>query len=175
MKNIIIVFVISLTVVAQAAFGCDEQCLKEKAQAKHNVKFPSYLTWKYCEGIAVDFMTSAVRSLDSYRNNHFSTKYKGPLKNTRSFLVQRKDWLQECDDYLIKTKKSRVFNDTKTTTKIFTSIDNVSGEFQALIKGASYASNEDAQEVMNEKINTLFKQVEDHKTIMHLKGKYVVR
>lgn len=175
MKNILIVFVISMTVVAQAAFGCDEQCQREKAQAKYNVTFPSYLTWKYCEGIAVDFMTSAVRSLDSYRTNHFNTKYKGPLKNTRNFLVQRKDWLQECDDYLKKTKKSRVFNDTKTTQKIFASIDSVSGEFSALIKGSSYASSEEAQAVMNEKINTLFKQVEDHKTIMHLKGKYVVR
>ena len=175
MKKTVSLLIVSFTLFCQAAFGCDEQCLREKAQSTHNVTFPGYLTWKYCEGIAMDFMSSSMRSLDNYRSKHFNTKYKGPLKNTRSYLVQRKEWLKECDDYLSKTKNIRVFNDDKTTKQIFSSIDRVNSEFQALIKGASYSSDEEAKIVMDDKIDNLFKLVEDHKTIMHLKGKYVVR
>jgi len=175
MKKLISLTLISIVLVCQTAFGCDEKCLREKAQATHNITFPSYLTWKYCEGIAVDFMTSSMRSLDSYRSKHFGTKYKGPLKNTRSYLVQRKDWLKECDNYIQMTKNMRIFNDDKTTKQIFASIDRVNSEFLALIKGATYASDEEAKLVMDQKIDTLFKLVEDHKTILHLRGRYVVR
>ncbi len=175
MKKIICIALIAVTVISQQAYSCDEDCLREKAQATHSVTFPGYLTWKYCEGIAMDFMTSAVRSLDSYRSKHFNTKYKGPLKNTKNYLAQRKDWLLECDNYMKLTKESRIFNDDKTTQKIFASIDTVNGEFGALIQGASYSSDADAKEVMDQKIDTLFQLVEDHKTIMHLKGRYVVR
>lgn len=175
MKKLITLAVIGITLVCQQAYSCDENCLRDKAQAEHDVKFPAYLTWKYCEGIAMDFMTSTVRSLDNYRSKHFNTKYKGPLKNTKNYLAQRKDWLIECDDYIKLTKESRIFNDDKTTQKIFASIDSVDNEFGALISGSTYGSDEEAKEVMDEKVDTLFKLVEDHKTIMHLKGRYVVR
>lgn len=161
--------------VSSAAFACeDEQCLREKAQEKHNVKFPSYLTFKYCEGIAMDFMTSSMRSLDNYRSNHLDSKYKGPLKNTKNYLVQREEWLKECDDYLRMTKNIRIFNDDKTTKQIFASIDKVQAEFDALISGVQYAG-EDQFAVINDHFDKMFQLVEDHKHLMHLKGRYVVR
>lgn len=175
MKKLLSTALIGLTLICQQAFSCDENCLKEKAQATHGVTFPGYLSYKYCDGIAMDFMTSTMRSLDSYRTKHFNTKYKGPLKNTRNYLVQRKEWLLECDDYLAKVKGGRIFNDDKTTEAILANIDRVGSEFKALIEGASYATEDEAKEVMDEKIDTLFQMVEDHKTIMHLKGRYVVR
>jgi len=175
MKKFLSLSLLVFLVLGNAAFSCDESCLREKAEATHKAKFPSYLTWKYCEGIAMDFMSSAVRSLDNYRTKHFDTKFKGPLRNTRNYLVQRKEWLQECDDYLSKTKNTRVFTDTKTTKKIFNSIDSVNSEFAALIKGASYSNNADAKAVMDDKIDALFKHVDDHKTLLHLRGRYVVR
>lgn len=176
MKKLIPFFAIGIALICQASFACeDEACLREKAQTKYNVTFPSYLTQKYCEGITMDFMRSTVRSLDKYRSENFNTKYKGPLKNTRNYLVQRKEWLQECDDYLSKTQNIRVFGNDKTTKQIFASIDKVSNEFADLIKGVSYSSDDEAKVIMDGKINTLFQLVDDHKTIMHLKGKYVVR
>lgn len=175
MKKLLAFFLLTFSIAGQNALACDEECLKEKAQADNNVTFPGYISWRYCEGIAMDFMTSAVRSLDSYRNDRFSTKYKGPLRNTKSYLAKRKEWLKECDQYLSMTGKGRIFNDEKTTQQIFASIDRVNNEFNALIEGASYSTENDAKEVMDEKIDTLFKLVDDHKTIMHLRGKYVIR
>ncbi len=154
--------------------ACDESCLRDKAQKEHNVTFPSFLTYKYCDSIAMDFMTSSMSSLDSYRTNNLDTKYKGPLKNTKSYLVKRKDWLLECDDYLSKTKNIRIFNDDKTTKKIFASIDKVISEFDALIDGVSY-NGDDQFAVINDNFDVLFQEVEDHKHLMHLKGRYVVR
>lgn len=177
MKKILTLSVIIAiaTVFSSNAFSCDETCLRDKAQTSANVKFPGYLTWKYCEGITIDFMTSAIRSLDSYHANNFSTKYKGPLKNMHNYLAQRTEWVKECDNYLTHTKKSRVFGDKKTTESIFSSIKAVDKEFTALIDGASYSTEEDAKKAMGAKIQVLAKQVDDHKTIMHMKGRYVLR
>ncbi|VUD68929.1 hypothetical protein TDB9533_04289 [Thalassocella blandensis] len=159
---------------SSAVFACDEQCMREKAEAKHNVKFPGYLTFKYCDSIAMDFMTSTMRSLQNYRDNHLESKYKGPLKNTKAYLEQREDWLKECDDYLVKTKNIRIFNDDKTTKQIFATIDAVEEEFEALINGVTYSADNQFV-VINDRFDNLFKQVEDHKHLMHLKGRYVVR
>lgn len=175
MKKLAITFSLLLSVLSQTAIACDEECLRDKAQATHDVTFPKYLTWKYCEGIARDFITSSMRSLDNYRENHFDTKYKGPLKNTRSYLEARKDWLLECDNYMKLTKNVRVFNDDDTTEKIFASIDQLNNEFTALINGATYSNEDDAKAVMDENVDELLQIVDDHKTMMHLKGRYVFR
>ncbi len=175
MKKLLTLLTVVTGFICQPSTACDENCLREKAQAKYNVTFPSFLTQKYCDGIKMDFMRSTVRSLDKYRSENFNTKFKGPLKNTRNYLTQRKEWLQECDDYLSKTQNIRVFGNDKTTKQIFASIDRVNAEFSDLIKGVSYASDGEAKVVMDEKIDVLFQLVDDHKTLLHLKGKYVVR
>lgn len=125
----------------------------------------------------MDFMTSAMRSLDNYRTNHIKTKYKGPMKNTRHFVVQRKEWLKECDVYMSATGKGRIFDNDKTTKKIFASMDKVTKEFDDLIAGVSYSTGagEDPNAVMKERLNTLMETVDNHKSLMHLKGKIVFR
>lgn len=166
-----------LLVSASAANGCDEQCLKEKAEANNNVAFSSYLSWKHCDDTRMNFMTSSISSLDKYRSKHFDTRYKGGIKNIKNYLEQRKEWLQECDNYMQLTGKGRVFDDAKTTKKVFTAIDQVTKELNDLIAGVTYSNEfgQDSATVMNEKFDNLFKVVEDHKTLMHLKGRYVTR
>lgn len=173
-KRMTSIALVAAAFLASGAYACDEQCMREEAQTKHNVKFPGYLTFKYCEGIAMDFMTSTMKSLQNYRDNHLESKYKGPLKNTKAYLAQREDWLKECDDYLVKTKNIRIFNDEKTTKQIFATIDSVEEELNALINGVTYSAD-NQYVVISDRFDTLFKQVEDHKHLMHLKGRYVVR
>lgn len=177
MKILAMISTILLTVSASAANGCDEQCLKEKAEASNKVSFAGYLSWKYCDDTRMDFMTSSVSSLENYRSKHFDMRYKGGIKNIKNYLVQRKEWLQECDEYIQLTGKGRIFEDAKTTKKVFTAIDEVTKELSDLIAGITYSSEfgQDSSTVMNEKFDSLFKTVEDHKTLMHLKGRYVTR
>lgn len=177
MKTLATIITFCTLVVASAANGCDEQCLREAAESKNNVEFPTYLTWKYCDDIRMDFMTSSMTSLEKYRSDHFDTRYKGGMRNIKSYIEQRKEWLQECDTYLQFTRKSRIFEDDKTTDSIFAAMDKVTKELDDLIAGVTYSSalGQDSQSVINERFDLLFKEVDDHKTLMHLKGRYVTR
>lgn len=177
MKRLASIMIVLTSVTMSSAYGCDEQCLKEKAETEHNTKFPSYLSWAYCDDIRMEFMTSTMRSLESYKEKNLDPKYKGPLRNTKSYIEQRKDWLKECDQYLTYTKEKRIFEDDKSTKEIFSAIDEVTNELDSLIAGVRYdaALSEDATAVTKDKFDRLFKTVDDHKTLMHLKGKYVFR
>ncbi|PCK07409.1 MAG: hypothetical protein COA42_14455 [Alteromonadaceae bacterium] len=177
MKKYAFIAILFTAMSSQFTFACDESCAREKAQTEHNAKFPSYLTWKFCENTATDFMTSAVNSLKSYQNKHLSTKYKGPMKNIRNFVNQRKEWLLECDGYLQATSKGRIFTDDKTTKAIFASMDTISGELKALIAGSTYTSDDGSNDnsVINDKFEALFTRVDNHKNLLHLRGKLVVR
>lgn len=172
-----IISILGLLVGSSAAFGCDEKCKKEEAQATHNVSFPGYLSWGFCEDTRMQFMASAIPSLEKYRDGEIDTRYKGPLKNIKSFVNQRKDWLAECDEYLKLTGKGRIFDDSKTTGQIFAAMDSVTKELDALIAGATYSNEygDDSAEQVRSRFDSLLKLVDDHKTLMHLKGKYVSR
>ena len=178
MRSFTFILFASVILLSQPAFSsCDEQCMREQAETSLNTKFPKYLTWKECERVTNTFMTSVMTSLDDFRSNRLSTKYKGPLKNIRAEINRQKDWLKECDVYLNATKKKRVFEDKATTEKIYAAMDSVSEELSALINGVTYSAsaNQDPHYVINTKFDSLFKSVDDHKTLMHLKGKYVLR
>ena len=177
MKYLTLFAFIGAALFSTSTYSCDEQCLREKAEVKLNTKFPKYLTWKECSSVANTFMTTVMVSLDDFRTNRFNTKYKGPLKNIRSEINKNKAWLEECDTYLSATNKKRIFQDDKTTTNIFKAMDSVNQELTAIINGATYSTipGEDANFVINQKFDTLFKTVDDHKTLLHLKGEYVLR
>ena len=166
--------VITLASISSLALACDEQCLKEKAEVANNVKFPSYLTAKYCEDTAMQFVSSTVKSLETYREEHMSLKYKKPMRNTKNFIAQRSQWLHECENYMTLTHKTHVFGTKEQTDAIFVAMNKIENEMQALINGVTYSSN-DQLLVLNTYFDTLFKQVDDHKTMMHLKGRYVAR
>lgn len=175
MKNVVVLLFAGLAVFTQTALGCDEACLKEKAQQEHSVNFPSYLTWKYCDGLKLDFINIDMESLQSYSSSHFDTKYKGPIKNTIRFLDQRKDWLSECDKYMEVTGKGRVFDDKKTTDLVFGRMESIRKELQGIVDGVTYSSanGDETAVIVGEKFNSLFEAVDDHKNLMHLKGRYV--
>ncbi|MFT7560719.1 MAG: hypothetical protein ACI93R_002642 [Flavobacteriales bacterium] len=175
MKKMIVILITGLGLFTQNALGCDESCLKEKIELEKKLDFPGYLTWKYCEGLKLDFMTTDMRSLESYSTKHFDTKYKGPIKNTVRFIDQRKEWLGECDQYLQLTGKGRVFDDKKTTDIVFGQMDSIKHELKGILDGASYSSanGDETKEVVGDKFGQLFKLVDDHKTLLHLKGRYV--
>ncbi len=171
-----IITLLASVVLMSNAYGCDEQCMRDQAESLGKT-FPSYLTWAYCDDLRMEFMTSTMRSLEKYKDQNLTPKFKGPLKNTKTFIEQRKEWLGECDSYLSATKNKRIFEDDKSTEEIFDAMDAVTTELDELIAGVHYdaSSGEDPSAVTKDKFNSLFKTVDDHKTLMHLKGKYVFR
>ncbi|ACR13384.1 hypothetical protein [Teredinibacter turnerae] len=173
MRHIAAIIICSLIPFVSFAESCNEQCKREKAEAKRTEKFPSYLSWKFCEDTRFDFMTTAVASLDKYRTHHFDTRYKGGMRNIKGFVEQRKEWLQECDDYLASTRDERIFEDEKTTNAIFSAMDDISTEMNELLAGAQ--NTQDSSQVINSRFETLLKRVDDHKTLMLLKGRFVTR
>lgn len=177
MKRLASIMILLASVMVSSAYGCDEQCQREKVEAASGKKLPSYLTWAYCDDIRMEFMTSAMRSLENYKDKNLDSKYKGPLRNTKSYIATRKEWLQECDQYLAVTKQKRIFEDDKSTNEIFTAMDAVTKELDGLIAGVRYESSlsADSSAITRGKFDKLFKTVDDHKTLMHLKGKYVFR
>jgi|GEM_PF-571982 len=160
-----------------SASACDESCRKEKAQARYGEKFPSYLSRAYCEEIKIEFMTSTLSSLQSYRDTRLDVKRKRGMNNTRSFIDQRKAWLQECDNYLTKTDHGRIFKDDKTTVSIFNAMDSVSRELSSLVKGVTYSFDhgQDSTVMATEKFDHLFELVDNHKTLLLLKGQFVLQ
>lgn len=139
--------------------------------------FPSYLSEKYCGDIKMDFMTGSIKSLQRYRDTQLPSQHRGGMNNIRKYLVQRQEWLQECDDFLSQTSKNRLFKDDPTTVKIFAAIDSVSTELQSLITGVTYSVDVGGSpiDVAAEKFDTLFKLVDDHQTMLLMKGQVVYR
>lgn len=161
---------------ASSAMACDEQCQRQKAEAEGK-KFPSYLTWKYCEDLKLDFMTREVKSLQKYRSKQLDSMHRGGMNNTRKFLKQRQEWLHECDSYMAGTDNGRLFKDEPTTDAIFGAMKSVEDELASLIKGVTYSvdAGETGASVAGDKFDRFFKLVEDHQTLMLLKGQVVYR
>lgn len=161
--------------LCNSAFACDEACKKAEAEAKQQSKFLSFLSWKYCDQLKYDFMTTDIESLMSYGSTHFQAKFKGPIKNIVSMIEQRESWLAECDDYLSKTRDERIFYDTATTQDVFNKMTRVKKELNAVLDGVSYSSSQgdETQKIVRERFETLYDTVDTHKNLMHLKGKLV--
>jgi hypothetical protein len=174
MKKLLSLFV--LMVLGIPAFGCDEACLRDRATVTNNVEFPNYLTWKFCEDTKQSFMQGDIASLENYRHQRLNTEHKNRMRNIQNFVVQRKEWLMECDKYMELTERGRIFRDETTTTKIFQAMDAVSTELASVLGGTTYtgegtASSENA--IIGGKFDHLFKLVDDHKTMLMLKGQFV--
>lgn len=132
MKKILII--ISLLSLSSFAFSCDEACKRAKAEAANNVKFASYLNAKYCKSTGVDFLIQGRKSLQSYKEKQLPTGHRGGAKNIRNFILQRKDWLQECDNYLQLTDQGRVFRDKDSTDKIIAAMSGTADELEKIMK-----------------------------------------
>lgn len=172
-----LLFLACISSLSAYVSACDENCKREQATAKTGTAFPSYLTWEYCDGLKHDFMTTDVNNLQAYSSKHFNTKYKGPIKNIIKLIDQRKDWLQECDKYVTATRGERIFYDNATTKSIFDKLDSAKKELVDVLNGVRYSSFEgdETKKIVGERFETLFVAIDDHKNLMHLKGKYVYK
>lgn len=165
----------ALLVLSLPALACDETCQRDRASVTHNVEFPGYLSWKFCEDTKLTFMQNDIPSLENYRQKRLDTQYKVRMKNIRNFVVQRKEWLAECDNYFELTDHGRIFKDEENTDQIFMAMDEVSDQLGNAINGVTYVANGDQDDnaIIGAKFDKLFKLVNDHKTLMMLKGQFV--
>lgn len=164
--------ILLLAVIAPAAIACDETCLREKAMAENGVSFPSYLDSKYCKTTGVDFLVGARRSLQKYYDERLDSAHRGGIRNIRNFIEQRKEWLLECDNYLILTNQGRIFRTKNTTDQIFNGMTSLSEELQRLV-GIRKTAGENAFELTASarlKFEQLFKLLDDHRTDLQLRG-----
>jgi len=170
------IFLVSM-LLAFSAHACDEACAKEKAERANNIKFASYLNWGFCEDTRMDFMTNSMQSLQKYSGEHFNTRYKGGMRNIKKYVETRIDWLKECNDYMSLTGKGPLFDDERTTQAIFASMHSIVKELNQLISQVGYDGENgvDSSTVIRERFSDLFVRVDNHKSLMHLKGRYVTR
>lgn len=154
------------------ATPCDEQCKRAKAEIKLNIRFPSYLNKRYCKDVRQEFLTSAARSLQRYRDRQLSKLHQGGMHHTRQFLLQRKEWLSECDTYLQHISRYRIFRSANTTHNIFKAIDKVEAILAALVNGATYVDDEGygAIAAASEHFDHLLALLQQHKTQMQVAG-----
>jgi hypothetical protein len=131
MKKITVI--LFLLFLSPFTFACDEACKREKAEAANNVKFASYLNAKYCQSTSLDFLLQGRKSLQSYRDKQLATAHRGGAKNIRHFILQRKDWLLECDNYLALTEQGRIFRDKDSTDKIINAMVTTADELQKIM------------------------------------------
>ena len=173
MKKIISLLML---VFAVPAFGCDEACKKDRAETQYQVDFPSYVTMSYCGDLKNEFMTYGVKSLRKYSEKHIDPKITGGIRNTKQYIADRKDWLAECDQYLKLTEQGRIFADENTTQKIFTAMGQVNKELDYLMQGVSTSDGPGNSPVApaQERFEKLFRLVDEHYTVMQLKGQFDV-
>lgn len=137
--------------------------------------FPSYLTDKYCNNLKLDFMSADTKSLQAYREKQLAKRHPGGMNNIRKFIDQRQEWLQECENYLSTVKGQHLFRDEDTTTRVFQSMTLLSSELDALVKGVTYSSVEGDTSVVAQKFDQLIQLIDEHDTLMRIKGQMVYR
>lgn len=170
MKKILLT--IALLSLSQFSFSCDEACKRAKAEAANNVKFASYLNAKYCKSTGVDFLIQGRKSLQTYKDKQLPTAHRGGAKNIRNFILQRKDWLQECDTYLQLTEQGRIFRDKDSTDKIITAMNGTAAELEKIMKRpkADVESLELVTAPAATKFDDLFKLVDAHYLELQRRG-----
>lgn len=162
-------------VFASPAFGCDESCQRQRVATDHQVELPAYLSWQACDDTKQTFMRSDLRSLENYRQTRLDTQYKGPMRNIKSFMEQRIEWLRECDNYLRLTQRGHIFKDEATTKSIFAALEAVTRELDRAIQGVTYlaSGDEDPHAIIARRFDNLFKVLHDHRDYMLLRGQFV--
>jgi hypothetical protein len=154
------------------ALACDEACKRAKAETSNNIKFASYLNNKYCSTTTKGFALQEIKSLQAYRDKQLATAHRGGAKNIRNFVLQRKEWLSECDRYLELTGQGRAFYDKDTTDKITSSMIAVADELKKIMmRPQNPAENlELVVAPAAAKFDLLFTQLEEYKLMLQRKG-----
>jgi hypothetical protein len=170
MKQLLIF--LTLVVCSPLVLACDEACKKAKAETDNNIKFASYLTAKYCADTTKSFMLQEVKSLRAYRDKQLATAHRGGASNIRNFVVQRREWLAECDKYLSLTEQGRAFRDKETTEKILSTMEKVGAELKKIMSRPKNPAENVLLivEPAAAQFDVLFQQLEEHKLMMQRKG-----
>lgn len=170
MKKILLI--ITLLSLSQFGFACDEACKRAKAETTNNVKFASYLNAKYCQSTGMDFLLQGRKSLQAYRDKQLPTAHRGGAKNIRHFILQRKDWLQECDKYLELTEQGRIFRDKDSTDKIITAMTGTAEALEKIMKRpkVEVESLDVVTAPAVQKFDELFKLVDSHYLELQRRG-----
>ena len=161
-----------LLTLSNVSIACDEDCKRTEAEVTNNVKFASYLNAKYCKSTAQDFILRGTKSLRAYREKQLATAHRGGAKNIRNFIIQRKDWLSECDSYLLLTDQDRIFRNKATTESILNTLDAVAKELNKIMMRTP-AAGEDLILISTpagQQLDILFKQVDDHYLELQRRG-----
>lgn len=170
MKKILIT--LALLALSHVSFACDEACKRAKAETANNIKFASYLNAKYCKQTSTDFLLQGKKSLQTYREKQLPTAHRGGAKNIRNFVLQRKDWLQECDKYLQLTEQGRVFRDKESTEKILEAMSATANELEKIMKRPK--NDAEVLELVvapaGQKFDELFKLVDAHYLELQRRG-----
>ncbi len=163
---------ITLLWMAPWVSACDETCKRTKAEEANNIKFASYLNAKYCQSTSLDFLLQGRKSLQAYREKQLATAHRGGAKNIRNFILQRKDWLQECDQYLQLTDQGRIFRNKESTEKIFTSLTTTANELHKIMMRprVEVESLELVTAAAGASFDELFKQVDAHYLELQRRG-----
>ncbi len=170
MKKILLT--ITLLSLSQFSFSCDETCKRTKAETANNIKFASYLNAKYCKSTGLDFLLQGRKSLQAYRDKQLPTAHRGGAKNIRLFIMQRKDWLQECDKYLELTEQGRIFRDKDSTDKIITAMTGAADALEKIMQRpkVEVESLELVSAPAAKKFDELFKLVDAHYLELQRRG-----
>ena len=163
---------LAILFAAPSVYSCDEACKRGQAEAANKIKFASYLNTKYCKSTAQDLILRGSKSLQTYRSKQLATAHRGGAKNIRNFISQRKDWLQECDDYLRLTDQGRIFRDKSTSEKILKEMDAVADELKKIMLRPAVA-DEDLSKVTavaEARFDQLFKLIDDHYLELQRRG-----
>ncbi|HTF97567.1 MAG TPA: hypothetical protein VL995_15610 [Cellvibrio sp.] len=163
---------ITLLSLAQLGFACDEACKRGKAETANNIKFATYLNAKYCKQTSNDFLMQGKKSLQAYKEKQLPTAHRGGAKNIRNFVLQRKDWLLECDKYLQLTEQGRIFRDKESTDKILGAMTTTAAELEKIMKRPK--NDAEVLELVvapaSQRFDELFKLVDDHYLELQRRG-----
>lgn len=164
--------VLLLTLIAPIAFACDETCMREKAMQESDVKFPAYLDSTYCKTTVKDFLVNSRKSLQKYREQRLVTGHRGGIRNIRNFIEQRKEWLQECDNYLSVINQGRVFRNAGTTQELFSAMNSLSKELEVLVYRPKNNAEDTFQVTQSagQKFDLMFRLMDAHRTDLQLRG-----
>jgi len=168
-----IIYALLLLSLSQASFSCDEACKREKAETANNIKFASYLNAKYCKSTAQDFILRGSKSLKTYRETQLvQTAHRGGAKNIRNYVTQRKDWLEECNNYLKLTDQGYIFRTKETSEKILKTMDEVAIELKNIMLRRPVADEvlSVVTQPATDKFDQLFKLVDDHYLELQRRG-----
>ena len=154
------------------ALACDETYKRAKAETDNNIKFASYLNSKYCSTTTKGFALQEIKSLQAYRDKQLATAHRGGAKNIRNFVMQRKEWLSECDRYLELTGQGRVFFNKEMTDRITSTMIALSDDLKKIMmRPQNPGENLDLVIApAAAKFDLLFTQLEEYKLTLQRKG-----